>query len=65
MVWLHTFRSAARLELRSLGREMWKELERGFPYIEESAMLFWELTGRKLDIDGATSFPIGLTPDPI
>ena len=36
MVWLHTVRSLAFPELRVLGREMWGELHRGFPYVERS-----------------------------
>ena len=35
MVMMHTFRSLSALELVPLGKEMWKELERGFPYIQE------------------------------
>jgi hypothetical protein len=65
MIWAHTFRAANRLELRGLGREMWGELERGFPYIEESASGFMRLTGKWLDISGANSFPIGLSPKPL
>ena len=34
MVWMHSLRSLSSLELVPLGKEMWVELERGFPYIE-------------------------------
>lgn len=30
MIWLHTLRSLSIPELRSLGRQMWQQLERGF-----------------------------------
>jgi len=65
MIWLHTFRSAARLELRALGRNMWKELERGFPYVEEGAAGYRVMMGIDLNVEGAESFPLGLTPEPI
>ena len=35
MVMMHTFRSLSALELVPLGKEMCKELERGFPHIQE------------------------------
>ncbi len=62
-MWVHTFRAAARLELRGLGREMWKELERGFSYIDESVSEFAVLTGDILNTEDANSFPIGLAPE--
>mgnify|MGYP001614024996 CR=1 FL=1 len=65
MVWVHTARAGLRLELRSLGRELWKQLERGFPYVEETALPFRIITGTELNIEGATDFPIGLTPEPL
>lgn len=65
MVWIHTFRAAANLELRGLGRSIWRELERGFPHIDSSADGYYMLTNIKLDIEGANSFPKGLTPEPL
>ncbi len=44
MVWLHTLRSLAFPELRVLGREMWGELQRGFPYVERSFSEFEAMT---------------------
>lgn len=41
MVWAHTMRAGSCLELRGLGRQMWKELERGFPYVEKKVSLNW------------------------
>jgi len=38
MVWVHTLRAMTRPELRTLGRAMWRELERGFPHVEEAAL---------------------------
>ncbi|HKK14670.1 MAG TPA: hypothetical protein VKA14_08420 [Gammaproteobacteria bacterium] len=62
MVWVHTLRAARSLELRDLGRQMWRELSRGFPYVETAAEHFGELTGGRLDIASATEFPRGLAP---
>lgn len=64
MVWLHTVRSMQWLELRQLGRDMWGELARGFPYVEESANSFFELTGYRFETDDACDFPDGLSPMP-
>ena len=64
MIWLHTVRAAIRLELRSLGRDMWRQLERGFPYVEESALHFRQLSGVWLNISDARQFPAGLSPEP-
>ncbi len=65
IVWVHTFRAASRSEIRQQGRDMWRELERGFPYVFDAVMGFHELTGNYLDYTDAESFPIGLTPDPL
>ena len=67
MVWAHTLRagSIAGPPIRELGREMWKELARGFPYVEVAATNYQAISGVILDIDGADQFPIGLTPDPL
>jgi hypothetical protein len=34
MVWMHSLRALSTFELTLLGQEMWQELQRGFPYIE-------------------------------
>lgn len=64
MVWVHTLRAATRPELRLLGREMWRELQRGFPYVEESALDAQIVMGLNLNVHDALSFPIGLAPNP-
>lgn len=65
MVWVHTIRAARDLELRMLGRQMWSELARGFPYAERAAQDVWPVAGFKPDIDGFDSFPEGFTPTPL
>jgi hypothetical protein len=63
MIWTNTARAGARLELRGLGREMWRELSRGFPHVEEAARDFRFRTGIGLNIVDAEQFPLGLTPE--
>lgn len=67
MVWLHTIRGsgAGCLELRGLGREMWKELSRGFSYVEEKKDALEELTGEPVNIESYQEFPKGFTPRPL
>ncbi|HEY9036656.1 MAG TPA: hypothetical protein VIM96_08090 [Pseudomonadales bacterium] len=64
MVWLHTFRGAARLELRGLTRSMWGELSRGMPHVEQAALSHLKLTGNVFSIDDFDRFPQGMTPEP-
>jgi hypothetical protein len=65
MVWLHTLRAAMNLELRGLGRKMWRELERGFPFAHESAVSYRNMTGIMLETDYSDLYPEGFTPKPI
>lgn len=63
-IWLHTMRAGARLELRQLGRDMWRELTRGFPSVAESAADLESLLGRHFNTEDASVYPKGLTPEP-
>ena len=65
MVWLHTFRAATWIELRGHGREVWRELARGFPEVERAARDMYSLLNIKPDIEGYDEFPTGFTPDPL
>jgi hypothetical protein len=64
MIWLHTARAGIRLELRSFGREMWAQLERGFPYVQQAALAGLPIAATHANITGATQFPAGFTPTP-
>jgi len=64
MVWLHTIRAANNPDLRMLGREMWRQLERGFPKVEQAAADLQVVGIRHLNIEGYSVFPLGLSPDP-
>jgi hypothetical protein len=62
MVWLHTVRSAQHPQVRYLVKEMWRELERGFPFVSLAAEEIERIEHRTLIIDRATEFPAGLNP---
>jgi hypothetical protein len=63
MIWLHSVRARQRLELRQLGRDMWRELERGFPWAENHPVFL--LTNVDCNLNGFNDFPPGLTPYPL
>lgn len=65
MVWLHTMRVGGRHELRPQAREMWRQLSRGFPYVNDAASDLLRASFKIPRIDGACTFPAGLTPDPL
>jgi hypothetical protein len=67
MVWAHTLRAsgpAASGELRTLARQMWYELSRGFPYVEAAACSVVTTLGFVPRLASATEFPDGLSPRP-
>jgi len=63
MVWVHTLRAGSHLEIRQLGRNMWRELERGFPHVEDAALGAVVTLGVELNTDGSDSIPLGLNPE--
>jgi len=63
IVWLFTIRAAFEPSLRDLGRQLWRELARGFLKANESAEGLFELTGEMPDITDIGRFPDGFTPD--
>lgn len=65
MVWLHSVRALNTPEIRSLGREMWGELIRGFPFVDEPLEEMKRLVGNRLaeDLQYELMFiPRGLEP---
>jgi hypothetical protein len=64
MVWLHTLRSFNDSKVRNSVREVWRQLQRGFPHGEVKADFVSEHFGIDMDIEGFDLFPDGLTPDP-
>jgi hypothetical protein len=64
MVWLHTTRAASDPTFRRSGRELWRQLERGFPYVHEAALSLTRIGLPLLDTSGASTIPYGMTPDP-
>jgi hypothetical protein len=65
MVWTHTARAGARLELRASAREMWRQLARGYPHVNDAAHAFQQSTGHELHTGNWAVFPTGFTPDPL
>jgi hypothetical protein len=66
MVWLFTVRGAIALECLQSARNMWGELERGFPHVESCARNVAEgigVTPKILDIRDYDRFPDGQTPE--
>ena len=66
MVWLHSMRALAFPEIRSLGRQMWKELQRGIPHAPDALDGLGTVIGKTLP-EGARSscdfIPIDLAPE--
>lgn len=65
MVWVHSLRAGNDLRLRAVARDIWGELERGFPFVEQAsadAKLFIPIP---LDIKTYNEFPKGLSPKPL
>lgn len=65
MVWLHSVRAQHSLEVRAVVRQIWGELERGFPFAEAMAIdMKWQgiPVSPYLEFD---VFPAGLTPKPV
>lgn len=65
MVWLHSMRAITFPEIRIFGREMWQQLERGFPRAGEASESFESPTGEPLPADIEEHFgfiPPGLEP---
>jgi hypothetical protein len=65
MIWLHTMRAGIRIELRSLARELWSQLERGFPYVEQALVAGLPIAATHPNVTGASQFPAGFTPTPL
>jgi hypothetical protein len=60
-IWLHTARAAQFPQVRYLAKEMWRQLERGFPLMP-SALMHIEENGLRLDVTRGREFPAGLDP---
>ncbi len=62
LAWGHTLRAITNHQVRDLGREMWGELQRGLPYIDEKIEAVEIVFGEVADISRAKDIPVGLTP---
>ncbi len=59
MVWAHSLRAALRGELLPLGRDIWRELARGFPGVGDAKVAIQRRTGTDVDVSDATRIPAG------
>ena len=64
-IWVHTLRAISNPVIRTLGREMWKELSRGFKHIEEKKESYKIIYGNEPISELAGQYPIGLSPNDI
>lgn len=64
-IWIHTLRSVSNPVIRTLGREMWKELSRGFNHVEGKKENYIWIYGNAPISELAGQFPIGLDPSDI
>lgn len=65
LVWLHTLRASSMPELRTLARQMWGELSRGFPHVAEAIEGMVAAKGNTLPLEVAHEsnfIPRGLEP---
>lgn len=65
MIWLHSMRALAFPEVRHLGRQMWKELQRGFQNAPDALDDIEAITGKELPAeawDACTFLPEDLSP---
>ncbi len=63
--WLFTVRACFDLDLLPNTRELWRQLQRGFPHVASAADGLEETFGVILDTRDANEFPDGFTPDPL
>ena len=64
-IWIHTLRSVSNPVIRTLGRQMWKELSRGFNHVEDSKENYWLIYGIEPSSELVGQYPIGLDPSDI
>lgn len=65
MVWVHTLRARHFPEVRAFGRQMWGELQRGFPHALSALTFLEEMTHQPAPLGAALAsqfIPVGLEP---
>lgn len=63
MIWCHTLRATLNPRLTPKVLEMWRELARGFPYIEDGLVDIHQMTGEFVDLRDAGRFPSEFVPE--
>jgi hypothetical protein len=65
LVWLHTVRCGQAPEMRQLGRDLWRELRRGFPHVAGTIKDLNDMKELHPSVEDANEIPTGLEPDRI
>jgi hypothetical protein len=58
-VWLFTIRSVMHDELRPVGLAIWRELPRGFPYVQKISAEMLDKSGTRTDLTDFGQVPVG------
>lgn len=61
-IWIHTLRSIENPIIRSIGRQVWNELSRGFPHCRSKRESYNTIYGNKSSMELVGKFPKGLEP---
>lgn len=59
MVWVYTMNAATSMDMRSLGRQMWRELRRGVPHVEKNIERATKLLDEEPETAGYDQWPHG------
>lgn len=59
MVWLYTMNAATAMDMRSLGRQLWRELRRGAPHVKTHIERTTTLLGQEPDYADFDKWPHG------
>ena len=59
MIWVYTMNAATSMDLRSLGRQMWRELRRGEPHVTEGVARATAMLGEEPNYSDYNKWPQG------
>lgn len=59
MLWIYTLNASTALDMRSLGRQIWRELRRGAPHVKENVERATKMLGEEPDYHDFDKWPHG------
>lgn len=59
MVWMYTMNAATAMDMRSLGRQLWRELRRGTPHVKANIARVQQIVGQEPDYADYDKWPHG------